>query len=75
MADTNQRCRNTNRFSRCEGNGEVAPLFAGGEGVVRHPLGQIRVQDGTESKSVIPAAAEIGDVNVAVANGFILAPL
>jgi hypothetical protein len=33
------------------------------------------MQDGTESKPIIPAATEIGDVNVAVANSFILAPL
>lgn len=33
------------------------------------------MQDGAESEAIIPTATEVGDVNVAVANGFILAPL
>lgn len=73
--DTDQRCGNSDRFGRCKRDGEVAPLLAGGQGVVRHPFGQVGVQDGAESKSVIPAAAEVGDVDVPVANHFILAPL
>lgn len=72
---THQRCANADVLGRRERNAKVAALVVRPQCVVRHPIGQVRVQDGAQRQAVVPRRTEVGDVDVPVADRLVLAPL
>lgn len=72
---TNVQCRfNSHTFCCLEGQSEISPLVLVVEFVVGDVCRQIGVKYGTESEPIIPAAAEVGDVNVLITLSLLLAP-
>lgn len=75
MRHTHQRRADAHALRRREGDAEVAALVVRAQRVVRHPVGQVRVQDGAQRQAVVPRRTEVGDVDVPVADRLVLAPL
>ena len=70
-----QAGRHSNSLGGLESNGEVPPLLAGFESIVRDLVWHVGVKESTEGHPVIPRAGEIGNINVHVAPCLRLTPL
>lgn len=73
--NTHQRRLNAHAFCRRKGNAKITSLVVRPQRIVRNAVGQIRVHDGTKRQTIVPRRTKVGDVDVPVANRFILAPL
>lgn len=61
-------------FCCLEGQGEISSLVLTVELLVGNVSRQVRVKDSTEGKSIIPAAAEVSNVNVLITLSLLLTP-
>lgn len=64
---------NTLSCLKCQG--EISSLVLAGQLLVRNVRGEVGVQQGTERQPVVPAAAEVCDVDILVAFSLLLTPL
>lgn len=64
-----------NALSRLEGQGEVPSLILAVQFLIWNVGWKVRMQEGTEGQPIVPAAAEVCNVNILVAFCFLLTPL
>ena len=65
----------TNSLGCFKCDGEVPPLLAGLESIIRDLVWHVGVEESTEGHPVIPGAGEIRNINVHIASRLRLTPL
>jgi hypothetical protein len=69
-----ERGGNARPLGHLEGESEVTPLVRGTQLAEGHPVRQVGVQEGAQGEPVVPAAREVGDLDLRVARCLRLAP-